>query len=115
MKMRSTLVTTALLCLAVTLPGSNASAQQKQQVSFKVPTENSKYIVSQNVDVEDVPSHIVRLFDVRFTLPNDAASINGLKLVEVFARGTAEMTNSQGGGLGYLVFVAENGDKFFSR
>ncbi len=104
------LATAILVCLAL-----SALAQQKQQVSFKVPGENSKYIVSQNVDVGDAPNHIVRLFEVRFTLPNNAASINGLNIVEVFARGTAELTNSQGGGLGYLVFVAENGDKFFSR
>src|SRR5262249_39358328 len=45
----------------------------------------------------------------------NAATVNGLKLVEVFARGTAELTDGHGGGLGYLVFVAENGDKFFSR
>jgi hypothetical protein len=42
MKMRSTLVTAALLCLAV----GDGLAQQKHQVSFKIPTENSKYIVS---------------------------------------------------------------------
>jgi hypothetical protein len=48
------------LCLAVALPGSML-AQQKQQVSFRVPGENSKYIVSQN----DAPNHILRLFDVR--------------------------------------------------
>jgi hypothetical protein len=114
-KMRSTLVTAALLFLAVALPGSNAPAQQKQQVSFKIPAENSKYIVSQNVDVGDAPNHIVRLFDTRGMIPNNAASINGLKLVEVFARGTGDLIDGHGGGPGYLVFVAENGDRFFSR
>jgi hypothetical protein len=64
MKMRSSLVAAALLCLAVPLPGSNALAQQKQQVSFTVPGENSKYVISQNVDVDDAPNHILRLFDV---------------------------------------------------
>jgi hypothetical protein len=115
MKMRSTLVTAALLCLAVVLPGGNALAQQKQQVSFKIPAENSKYIVSQNVDVGDVPNHIVRLFETRNTIPNNAATINGLKLVEVFVRGTGDLTDGHGGGPGYLVFAAENGDRFFSR
>jgi hypothetical protein len=42
----STLTTVVLLCL-----GSNGLAQEKQHVSFKVPAENSKYVISQNVDV----------------------------------------------------------------
>jgi hypothetical protein len=57
----------------------------------------------------------VRLFETHNTLPNTTVVINGLKLVEVFSRGTADLTDGQGGGPGYLVFVAENGDKFFSR
>jgi hypothetical protein len=80
MKMRSTLVTAALLCPAVALPDSNVLAQQKQQVSFKVPGENSRYIVSQNVDVRDAPNRIVRLFNAYHTVRNNAATINTLKL-----------------------------------
>jgi hypothetical protein len=94
---------------------SQAVAQQKQEVSFKIPTENSKYIVSQNVDVGDAPNHIVRLFDTRVTIPNNAATVNGLKLVEILSRGIGDLTNGHGGGVAYFVFVAENGDKFFSR
>jgi hypothetical protein len=100
---------------AAVLISNQAVAQQKQQVSFTIPTENSKYIVSQNVDVGDVPNHVVRVFEVRNTISNNSASINGLKLVEVFSRGTSDLTNGHGGGTGYIVFVAENGDKFFSR
>jgi hypothetical protein len=110
MKRLATLTTAVVLCL-----GSNVLAQEKQHVSFKAAVENSKYIVSQNVDVGDVPNHIVRLFDTHNTLPNTPVIVDGLKLVDVFSRGTADLTDGQGGGQGYLVFVAENGDKFFSR
>jgi hypothetical protein len=94
---------------------SQAIAQQKQQVSFKIPNENGKYTVSQSVDVGDVPTHVVRVFEVRNTILNNSASINGVKLVEVFQRGTSDLTNGYGGGTAYLVFAADNGDKFFSR
>jgi hypothetical protein len=114
MRMRSALVTAALLCLAIGLPESNALAKQKQQVSFKVSAANSKYIVSQNVDVGDVPNHIVRLFDVHSSLPN-AATINGLKLAELFIRGTGEIADGNGSTAGYFVLVVENGDKLFAR
>lgn len=90
-----------------------ANAQQK--VSFKIPTENSKFIISQNADVEDVPNHIVRLFNTRNTITDNAATINGLKLVDVFVRGTGDLINLYGAGHGYFVFVAENGDKLFAR
>jgi hypothetical protein len=110
MKKLTTLTAVVLVSL-----GSNALAQQKQQISFKVPAENSKYIVSQNVDVGDVPNHIVRLFDTHLMLPNNAATVNGLKLAEVSARGTADVTDGYGSTVGYFVFGVENGDKFFAR
>jgi hypothetical protein len=110
-----TIITATLLCLAVALPGSNVLAQQKQHVSFKIPAENSKYIVSQNVDVGDVPNHIVRLYDTHITLPNNASAVNGLKLVEIWARGTGEIADGNGSTSGYFVLLVENGDKFFAR
>jgi hypothetical protein len=108
---RSCLVVTAVL---VCLP---AFAQQaKQQVSFKIPNENIKYTISQNVDIGDIPDHFVRLFETHTTIPNNAASINGLKIVEIISRGVGDMTDGHGGSVSsYLVFVAENGDKLFSR
>jgi hypothetical protein len=115
MKMRSTLVTAVLLCLAVALPGRNVLAQQKQQISFKIPAENTKYVVSRNVDVGDAPNHIVRLYDTHAKLPNNAPVVNGIKLAEVLARGTGDIADGDGSTTGYFAFVAENGDKFFAR
>jgi hypothetical protein len=101
-----------LCCAAVALSVGNASAQQSQrQVSFKV--QESKFIVSQNIDVGDVPNHQVRLFDTHLILPNP--TVNGLKLVEAFVRGTADYTGLVGSGVGYQVFVADTGDKIFTR
>ena len=63
-RMTVTLATMALLSLAIALPAGNAVAQQRQQVSFKVSSENSKYTQQLNVDVGDVPNHMVRIFDL---------------------------------------------------
>jgi hypothetical protein len=93
-----------------------AVAQHKQQVSFNIPPQNSTFIISQNVDIGDTPNHIVRIFDVRNMVPDKAAIINGLELAETFTRGVTDLTDGNGGSSsGYLVFVAKNGDKFFSR
>jgi len=110
-----TLTTMALLCLAVALPAGNAVAQQKQQVSYKVSAENSKYTQQLNIDAGDLPNHLVRVYEVRRTFPNDAPVINGFKLVEEWDRGTADLADGNGTGTAYTVYVMENGDKFFDR
>jgi hypothetical protein len=114
-RMTVTLTTMALLSLAIALPAGNAVAQQRQQVSFKVSSENSKYTQQLNVDVGDVPNHMVRIFDLHRAYPNNAPVINGLKLVEESARGIADLTDGYGTSTLYGVYVMENGDKFFAR
>jgi hypothetical protein len=110
-----TLTTSALLCLAVALPAGNAVAQQKQRVSYKVSAENSKFTQQLNIDAGDLPNHIMRVYEVRRTFPNDAPVINGLKLVEEWDRGTADLADGNGTGTLVSVYVMENGDKFFDR
>jgi hypothetical protein len=103
------MISAALFCLS-----GAAFAENAQRLSFKAPS--GKYIVSQNVEVGDMPNHIVRLFSTVTEIPKGAATVNGLALVEVSARGTGDLIDGQGGGNnGYLIFTAENGDKLFSR
>jgi hypothetical protein len=109
-----TLMTAAMLSFAVLLP-VDASAQQKQQVSYKTPAENSKYTQQLNVDVGDVPGHIVRIFEVHRTYPNNAPVINGLKLAEEWGRGIADYIDGNGSTTIYEEYVMDNGDKFFTR
>jgi hypothetical protein len=107
--------TIALLSCAVAVPTNHAVAQEKQHVSFKSPAESSKYTQQLNVDVGDAPNHIVRVFEIHHTYANDAPIINGLKLVESWERATGDRFDGNGDGTDYLVFVMENGDKFFAR
>jgi len=110
-----TLTAMALVCLAVTLPGRNAAAQQKEQVSYKAPAENSKVTQQQNIDVGDVPNHIVRSYEVHRTYPTNPPVINGLKLIESWDRGTTDLIDGNGGSSQYSVYVMENGDRFVAR
>jgi hypothetical protein len=103
------------LSVAITLPQAAALAQQKQQFSFKVSAENSKFTQQQNVDIGDMPNHFVRVFEVRRAFPNNPPLVNGLKLVEEFDRGVADLADGNGTNSGYSVFVMDNGDKFFAR
>ena len=110
-----TLTTMALLSMALALPAGNALAQQKQQVSIKVPAENTKYPQQQNIEVGDKPNHIVRVYESHNTLLNNAPVINGLKLVEFWNRGITDLTDGNGPTTQYSVYAMENGDKFFVR
>jgi hypothetical protein len=107
--MKHCLLATVAACALSTA----AQAQQMQHVSFSVPKENVKYNVSQNLDIRDVPNHFVRMFETQAKLSN--ASVNGVELAEVFLSGVNEVTNGSSFFRGYMVFVANNGDKFYSQ
>jgi hypothetical protein len=115
---RSTAITLTILpliSLAIAAPADHAVAQEKQQVSFKAPAKDSKYEHQLNIDLGDVPNHIVRIFEIRSAFPDNAPIINGVKLIEARERGTADRIDGNGPGISYWMFVMENGDRFFAR
>ena len=89
------LVSMTLLFLAVALPRSGALAQQKQLVSYKTPAEDIKITQQQNIDVGDVPNHIVRVYENKQTFPTNGPVINGLRLVETWQRGITDLTGGK--------------------
>ena len=107
--------TLALLCLGVAVPAGDASAQQKQRVSYKVTAENSKYTQQQFLDVGDVPGHQVRSYEIYRSFPNNAPVVNGMKIKETWTRGYSDYINGNGTSTTYGVMVMENGDKIFTR
>jgi hypothetical protein len=115
MKRRYALNVSAITALGLALSLSNAVAQQKQQLSFKVSAENSKYTQQNMIDVGDLPGHQVRVFEIHRTYPNNAPVINGLKVAETWTRGASDLTDGNGNSTTYSVFIMENGDKFFTR
>src|SRR5262245_25073111 len=108
---RSTLACTAALMLCAA-PG--AWAQEKQKVSYKVGSENSKYTQRQTLDIGDEPGHQVVLFEIHRTFGADAPVVNGVKVKETWTRGYADYVNANGLSINYGVFVLENGDRFYT-
>jgi hypothetical protein len=111
----TTVAAVALLCLGATLPASNAAAQEKQRVSFKIPAENTKFTQQYSLDVGDAPGHRLVLFELHRTHPTNAPVINGVKLLEQIAYALSDNTNGDGTNTGYYTFLMENGDKVFTR
>jgi archaellum component FlaG (FlaF/FlaG flagellin family) len=112
MKYNYTLTIAALLIAVLTGP---ALAQQKQQVSFTVPAENSKITKQQNVEVGDVPNHIVRVYENHQTFMGNVPVVNGVKVIEIWARGITDFIETNGPGTQYLTFMMDNGDRVFAR
>ena len=116
MTRRATLTRIITALLAVFLSADFVFAQTKQQVSLRIPFANLKFDVSQSVEVGDVPNHIVRVFDLHYTVPGTSAPlIDGIKLKEIWQRGTANITDGVGTTSSYFLYLMENGDKFFVR
>jgi hypothetical protein len=113
---RDTISRIVLALLAISLSVSCVVAQPKQEVSVKVPLQNLKFEVHQSIQVGDVPNHIVRVFELHYTVPaNDAPLIDGIKLKEAWQRGTADIADGVGTTSSYFLCLMENGDKFFVR
>jgi hypothetical protein len=101
-----------IIAIGLTLP---AVAQQKQQVAFRTPAENSKYTQQLTIDVGDVPNHVIRVFQIHYTFPSNQPVINGIKLVELWENGIGDRLDGNGPLTSYGVYVMENGDKLFTK
>jgi hypothetical protein len=67
------------------------------------------------IDVDDSPTHQVRIFELRRTYPKGAAAFDGVGIVEDWSRGYSDYTGGSGRNWGYQTWVLENGDKVFGR
>jgi hypothetical protein len=114
-RIRITSAAMMAVSLGFALPTCNAIAQQLQHVTYKTSAENTKYTQQHIIDVGDVPGHQVRIFEIHRTYPNNAAMINGMKLVEQWTRAMSDFTDNNGPATTYGIYVLENGDKFFVR
>jgi len=115
MTRRATVARTVIALLAVSLSVSSVVAQTKQQVSIKIPLQDLKFGVHQSIEIGDVPNHIVRVFELHYAVPSNAPLINGIRLKEVWQRGTADIADGVGTTSSYFSYHMENGDKFFVR
>lgn len=110
-----TLTSMALQCVAAALQTSHALAQEKEHVSYKVDAANSKYTQQHSIDVGDSAGHQVRSFEIHRTFPTNEPVINGMKIKEQWTRGVSDYIDSNGTANIYVVYVLENGDKFFGH
>ena len=115
---RSSFATVFALSLVgglVLLAPVQSSAQEKHKLSWSTRPENTKVTFQHTLEIPDVPSHVIRMFEVRRTWPENPPSVEGLKVVEEFARGTADNVAGNGRSVGYGSWRYENGDMSFAE
>jgi hypothetical protein len=104
-----------LLAATVVCLSGQASAQGKQETSWKVPEANTSYTQRLNVEVGDVPGHVVRIYEIHRKFADPPPIFAGTRAVEGWDRGQAEYVNLNGPSWGYTIFHMANGDKVFAR
>jgi hypothetical protein len=107
--------TLMIAAAAVALLASNAVAQQKGHVSYNVSAKDTTYTQELNINVDDAPNHIVRVYEFRRVFPSNAPVINGIEVAEEWTRGIHDRTEGSGTTKLYSTLVMKNGDKIFSE
>ena len=94
---------------------SEAWSQQKQSVSYSIPSGAARYTQEHLIDVGDVPGHQVRVFEIHTDYQNINVSFAGVKVKEAWVRGASDYTNGTGTAANYTLWILEDGNKLFAR
>jgi hypothetical protein len=92
-----------------------ASAQQKYPFINPSAPQSSRYVQQQIIDVGDIPGHQIRIYEIQRMYTADHPVIMGTKVVEVWARGSADYVNGVGPAQGYDIMMLEDGSKIFAE
>jgi hypothetical protein len=101
-------------CMSGLLATPLAWAQEKQKYFFKAPPGVTKYTQQHTLDVGDVPGHQIRIYELHSKYAAEAPVYDGIKVVEVWARGSSDYINGSGRSVVHSISLLENGDKIFS-
>ena len=111
---RGRLAVTLAACLAFLL-SQETLAQDKQAVAFSLPVGSIHYLQEQTIEVGDVPGHKLRIFESRIDYHSIELAFGGVRVKEVFTRGSSDYTNGNGTSSNYSVYLLEDGNKLFAR
>src|SRR3989442_5853776 len=105
----------SLLGGLILLAPNQSLAQERHKISWSTRPENTKVTFQHTLEIPDVPSHAIRMFELRRTWPENPPMVTGLKVVEEIARGTADNMAGNGLSRGYSSWRDEKGDMSFAE
>jgi hypothetical protein len=111
---RLTALVGAFVCATALCATSNAWAQKKYTIS-RALSSTSQYLQQHAIDVDDVPGHQVRVYEIRYDFPEKELAFAGVKVKESLIRGISDYVNFSGPYTNYAIYTLEDGNKVFSR
>ncbi|MCW5620524.1 MAG: hypothetical protein KIS79_05405 [Burkholderiales bacterium] len=109
---RKALIAVALGGLVVPLL---AVAQQKHKFSSERSADTSEYTQQLRIDVDDVPGHQIRAYELKAVYPDDSVKFLDTPIKEEYNRAFSDYINTNGRHFGYCSYVLKNGDKVHCR
>jgi hypothetical protein len=95
---------------------SHAMAQEKHALVISAENAQSRYVQQLSIDVDDVASHQVRVFEYKRVFSVDAQPIvDGEKIVEQWGRGFSNYANGVGPAWNYTTYITDKGNKIFAQ
>ncbi|MBX9965211.1 MAG: hypothetical protein K2Y35_19285 [Burkholderiales bacterium] len=91
-----------------------AAAQQKYSVT-RPPTTTSQYLQEHAIDVDDIPGHQVRVYEIRYSFPARDLAFGGVFVKQSLTRGSSDYIGGNGPFTTYTVYTLEDGNRVFSR
>lgn len=99
------------LCLVLNGP---AQAQEKRSLSVTNEGATGKYIQQLTLDAGDVQGHQVRAYEIQRTYAADSGPIvDGERVVEVWTRGTSDLSNGVGPAYSYTTWNTDKGSRIY--
>ena len=93
---------------------SAALGQQKQPINISGEGVKSRWVQQHIIDVDDVPGHQIRNYEIQRTYPAESQPVvDGEHVVEVWTRGFSNYTNGIGPAWSYTTWTTEKGNKIF--
>src|SRR2546427_110413 len=91
----------SLLGGLILLAPNQSLAQERHKISWSTRPENTKVTFQHTLEIPDVPSHAIRMFELRRTWPENPPSVAGANVGEELARGPADNAAGNGRPVGY--------------
>ena len=90
-------------------------ANEKCKIVTANPASDTEYSEQYVIDVDDMPGHQIRIFEIHNLYKDPIENCEGLLLVERISWGNSDYTNGVGRVWGYQISIFHNGDKIFSN
>ena len=103
------LVISVLLC-----PTQAVLANEKCKIIKANPASDTEYTEQYVIDVDDMPGHQIRIFEIHNFYEDPIENCEGLLELERISWGNSDYTNGVGQVRGYQISIFNNGDKIFS-